>query len=99
MLNGVGGRTVAEAKERLSYVEANQWAAYLNQRGSINQGLRIEAGFALLAMILSRVNGGKAEVSDFMPHFDKQEPEEASIEDVFSMFKKLSAQSKVAANG
>lgn len=94
MLNGVGGRTIAEAKSRMSYAEAIDWAAYIKQRGALNQGMRIEAGFALLAMMLSRVHGGKAEMADFMPHFDKPEP--SSIQDVFNMLKQVHAQNKKA---
>lgn len=38
MLNGVGGSTIAEAKERLSYAEYRAWVAYLNKRGSLHPG-------------------------------------------------------------
>lgn len=51
------------------------WAEYLRLRGSLNVGLRVEQGFALLAMMLSRAFGGKADMEDFMPHFDKPEPD------------------------
>lgn len=50
--------------------------------------MRMEAGFALVAMMLSRVNGGKAKIEDFMPHKDAPE---ASIEDIFAGFKKMAA--------
>lgn len=75
MLNGIGGRTVAEAKERLSAEEAWQWSAYLERRGSIHPGMRLEWGFALIAMMINRALGGKAELGDYMPHaHDPQEP-------------------------
>lgn len=79
MLNGVGGCTVAEAKERLTYAEALSWFAYIRKRGSLNLGTRLEAGFALQAAIQS----GK-QMTDFMPHADRDA--ELSVE---SVFKKL----------
>lgn len=84
MLNGIGGCTVAEAKERLTYAEALDWFAYIRKRGSLNTGMRLEAGFALLAAILSSAHGGKASMDDFMPHADKAD--DMSVE---SVFKKL----------
>jgi hypothetical protein len=82
VLNGVGGWSVAEAKERISHEEALKWSAYREKRGTLNLGLRLEAGFALIAWTINRALGGKAEMQDFMPHFD---PPEASIEDVMSL--------------
>ena len=82
MLNGVGGRSVAEAKERLSHIESLKWMAYIEKRGSLNLGLRVEAGFALIAYTINRALGGKAEMQDFLPHFD--EPE-ATLSDVMNM--------------
>lgn len=71
VLNGIGGRTIAEAKERMSFSEAQSWAAYINRRGPINLGTRLEHGFALIAMLISHATGGKANMSDFMVHADK----------------------------
>jgi hypothetical protein len=82
VLNGVGGWSVAEAKERISHEEALRWSAYREKRGTLNLGLRLEAGFALIAWTINRALGGKAEMLEFMPHFD---PPEASIEDVMSL--------------
>ena len=78
MLNGIGGATIAEAKERMTYEEACQWSSYLDRRGSIHLGMRLEWGFALIAMTINRALGGKAELGDFMPHVDKSE-EQPSI--------------------
>ena len=79
MLHGIGGSSIAEAKENLSYDEVIAWSHYIRKRGSLNWGMRIEQGFALLAFLFSRVNGGMQEIEEFMPHADKQE---ASLEDV-----------------
>jgi hypothetical protein len=82
VLNGIGGRTVEEAKERISYAEYLDWCEYLGTRGTIHVGMRLEAGFALIAMILNRALGGTSTVFDFMPHVE--EPE-TSIEDVMKI--------------
>lgn len=84
MLNGIGGRTIHEAKLRMSYEEFMAWRAYIYKRGSLNIGLRVERGFALISTVVNRAAGGKAEMEDFMPHADKPK-EEASLVSVFSL--------------
>lgn len=74
MLAGVGGRTVAEAKRRLSHREALAWREYVGRRGSLNTGRRVEYGVALLAMQQNRINGGKARLQDFLLHEREPEP-------------------------
>jgi hypothetical protein len=71
VLAGVGGRTVAEAKERLTFDEAIAWQAYLEKRGSANLGMRLEYGFALIARSINHALGGNATLRDFMPHADQ----------------------------
>ncbi len=71
MLNGIGGCTVAEAKERMSYAEAQQWAAYMQRRGSLHVGMRLEWGFALIAATINNALGGNATQQQFMPHADE----------------------------
>lgn len=78
MLAGVGGCTVSEAKERLSYAEALAWQAYMRKRGSLHVGMRLEHGFALLATIVNNALGGHATLRDFMPHLEQP----SSIEEV-----------------
>lgn len=68
MLNGVGGRTIAEAKERMTYQEALAWGRYIGRYGSLHTGRRLEAGSALVALQTHRLGGGVAELLDFMPH-------------------------------
>lgn len=73
---GVGGRTVAEARERLTYSEALQWGQYIAQRGTLNQGMRMEVHTAqLMALVATaagmKTEGGKQYVpADFMLHKD-----------------------------
>lgn len=72
--------TVAEAKSRMSYREAQQWASFIKQNGPINSTRRIEAMLAKVCWVIQRVNGGKAAVEDFLPEYGDPEPQEASIE-------------------
>lgn len=78
-MNGIGGQTVAEAKERMTYSEALLWSAFIKKRGSLNTGLRLENGFALLAVMMNRALGGRAEMSDFMPHADQKVADLADV--------------------
>lgn len=84
MLNGVGGRTIEEAKERMSHVEAMQWSAYLQRRGSLHIGRRLEWGFALLAQRIDNALGGHATQADFMPH-EQADQAPQSIGDVMKI--------------
>lgn len=92
MLNGIGGRTIAEAKERMSHAEFFAWCTYIQKRGSLNFGQRLEQGVALLASVVNRSAGGKAQMSDFLP--DREEKDMASIEGVFRMLKVKAEESR-----
>lgn len=63
---------MAEAKERLSYAEFLAWAAYRRKYGTLHPGMRLEHAAALVATVVNRMGGGKAEMKDFMPHFEEQ---------------------------
>lgn len=70
----MGGRTIAEAQDRLSYPEFLSWVKYRRARGSLNVGMRVERGSAVLATLYANMkskNGGYT-VYDFMPY--AQEP-------------------------
>lgn len=84
VLAGVGGRTIEEAKERMSFAEFNQWMKYRRLRGSFFVGNRLESGFALIAWMIHRAFGGTKEMSAFMPHWHRPEQ---SIEDVMKILK------------
>jgi hypothetical protein len=68
------------------------WRAYQLKRGSFNLGRRLEAGFALLAHLYTKRNGGTATMEDFMPH--ERHEEEGSIEAVARMFGAIPAPAK-----
>ena len=93
MLVGVGGRTVAEAKERLTYSEALRWMAYVDKRGRPNLGLRIEEMGAYIVQAVYRSQGGKCDAEAFMPHVVAQE-EDASIDDLMGALKASSKTNK-----
>lgn len=75
MLAGVGGRTIAEAKQVLSYREVQQWMAYIRKRGTVAMQRRMEWPLGVVAMYLNRLGGGKAEMADFMPYASEEDKE------------------------
>lgn len=85
---GIGGRTIAEAKSRISYPEFLQWVTYRRRRGSLNPGMRTEHGAAMVATILSNVNRQKdsppVSFYNFASHHD--EPV-ISMEEAMEMWK------------
>ena len=73
VMHGIGGCTIAEAKERISYPEDLTWLKYRAKRGTLNTGMRVERGAALLATLYANAhskNGGHR-LHDFMPHEDE----------------------------
>lgn len=74
----------------MTYVEALDWMRYAKQTGSLNLGLRIEQGFALLATILNNLHGGKATFDDFLPkRSEAVEEAEASAQDLFRLLQSV----------
>lgn len=79
VLNGVGGRTIREAKQNVSHAEALEWMKYMQLRGTLNVGLRIEVMLARLLVMTANANGIKKEgnkqftIHDFAIHLDKPE--------------------------
>lgn len=82
MLNGIGGRTVSEAKANLPYAEYLDWVGYANSKGTLNLGLRLEYGFALIAFLLTKgfklkkENGAQFQLQDFLQHIGRNSDEE-----------------------
>lgn len=69
-MHGIGGRTIEEAQQRVSYPEFMTWVKYRNKRGSLNLGMRVERGSALLATLYANSHSkhGGHKLFDFMPH-------------------------------
>ena len=91
MLNGVGGRTIAEAKDNITYSEYIEWVKYRNLRGSFSIPRRVEQAVASMCMMIGNVNGGKKggqpySATDFMPHEIMPEPEVDEENYTFAQF-------------
>ncbi|EMO8816350.1 phage tail assembly protein T [Klebsiella michiganensis] len=74
-MNGIGGRTIAEAQERMSLREFQVWVKYRNKYGQLNSMMRTEWGASLVASVLANINKSKNsppfKVSDFAPHINE----------------------------
>lgn len=78
MLNGIGGRTIAEAKERMLLREYRQWVKYRSVRGSLAPSRRLEQSLARVCHLICVAAGIKKDqdagttfsIEDFMPHED-----------------------------
>ncbi|WP_425353264.1 phage tail assembly protein T [Salinicola aestuarinus] len=61
-----------EARQRLSYAEVRQWAAYRNKHGRLDAGQRVERAMAQLSALYANSHRKKdAEpltIYDFLPH-------------------------------
>ena len=80
VLNGVGGRTIAEAKMNMTNSEVSKWVAFRNKRGSFFTGRRVEQGFGnLIATYLGSKGAKDVKAQSFMPHEDQ--PQEMSLEE------------------
>lgn len=76
VMHGIGGRTVAEAQQRMSYTEFCRWLTYRRQRGSLHPGLRADRAAGLLALLYANAHRQKGapalKLWDFLPH--EEEP-------------------------
>ncbi|ESN59470.1 TPA: phage tail protein [Klebsiella pneumoniae] len=74
-MNGIGGRTIAEAQERMSLREFQVWVKYRNKYGQLNVMMRTEWGASLVASVLANINKEKNtppfKISDFAPHINE----------------------------
>ncbi len=78
----IGGCTVEELKQRMSYNEALQWFQYIRQRG-LNHTDRL---LATVACQINRLSGGEAEIGDFLPSLKQNnEEKEADFGSVFNI--------------
>ncbi|NHO64617.1 hypothetical protein G8770_03535 [Aestuariicella hydrocarbonica] len=71
VLNGIGGRTIAEAKRNLSYPEFCRWAQFRKRRGSLHTGMRLEESFGRWMANYFNFNSKNSskKPTDFMPHY------------------------------
>ncbi len=81
---GIGGRTIAEARRNLSNSEIQIWRAYRKKYGSLFFGRRIEQAIGNWMAHYTRFKvkeGSKVDARDFMPHEEKLEIPEMSLEE------------------
>lgn len=84
MLAGVGGATVEEAQERMSYAEFVSWVAYARKRGGLSLSTHLEDGFGLVSAVVTQLATGKPKrIADFKPK--REEEAEADIMVVYRL--------------
>lgn len=73
-MNGIGGRTIAEAQERMTYSEFVVWMKFRAKRGSLHQGMRVEMALAQFQALYANSKTGndapRLYQQDFAPHMD-----------------------------
>lgn len=69
-MNGIGGRTIVEAQQNVSMVEARQWAQYIKRHGGLNIAERVEQAAAMVCSAVAKSAGHKnrTDVADFLPN-------------------------------
>ena len=76
-MNGIGGRTIAEAQERMSVTEYQTWLLYRQKYGGLNPVMRTEWGAALVSSVIANINRDKKtppfSVEDFAPHLNNED--------------------------
>lgn len=85
MLAGIGGRTIAEAQENLSYIEFMQWLEYRKRYGSLTIATRIEEGIALLNATYAnrhrREHSPPYSIDDFLSRPEREITEEEAMQE------------------
>lgn len=85
---GIGGRTIAEAQQRLSYAEVQQWVAYRAKRGTLHPGLRQDRAAGLLATLYANAHRQKDaqpyQLWAFLPH---EEPPPLTLEQAMAQWR------------
>jgi hypothetical protein len=76
VLNGIGGSTLVEARQRLTHAEICVWAAYVEKRGTLNLGMRLEIRTAEIMLMMvtaagvKKRDGTEFKIDDFVLHRD-----------------------------
>ena len=73
-MNGIGGRTIAEAQANMTYPEFIVWCKFRRKRGSLHTGMRVEEALArwssLWANTKTKEGSQRLHPEDFAPHMD-----------------------------
>lgn len=83
------GGTVSELKHRMSSAEFSRWIKYRNRHGAMDDRRTVDRPAALISSVIARIHGGKAEVEDFMPKQEEQEPVISDPRQLAAIFGKL----------
>ncbi len=78
------GGTIAELQARMPLREVHVWLAYRNKYGPMSDVRRFDRPAALIASLISRAHGGKAELRDFMPFGIDQDA--VSMDEIIAAF-------------
>lgn len=94
VLNGVGGRTVEEAKRNMSYKEFIDWVKYRNVNTTLNSADRLDKQLSLIsakfASALMKKRTGNFELSDFTFCGKLEEDIEGTPENIASLLMSVS---------
>jgi len=94
VLCGVGGKSVAEAKATISYVEFVQWCQFRARYGSFHTGMRIDRAAARIGSLLANIKAGKniwteQDLSPFDSAVAEANKPELTLESAFAALKKV----------
>ncbi len=94
MLCGVGGKSVAEAKANITYVEFVQWCQFRARYGSFHIGMRIDRAAARVGSLLANIKSGKniwteQDLSPFDAVISEADKPELTLESAFAALKKV----------
>ena len=87
VINGIGGRTIAEAKANISNPELMLWRSYRKKYGSLFLGRRIEQAAGNMMAFYARNNTSEQyrhliDAFNYMPHEEsKMQKDEVTLED------------------
>lgn len=85
---------MAELKHRMSAAEFGRWIGYRKRNGPMDDMRLHDRPAAMLAMVVNRAIGGKADLYDFMPYAKKPDappPVVKKITDLASVFGSIKA--------
>lgn len=73
-MNGIGGSTIKEAQENMTYPEFLVWCKFRRKRGSLHIGMRVEEATARWMSFWANTKQKKGaqpmHLEDFAPHMD-----------------------------
>ena len=96
---GIGGATIAEAKQSLTMDEAWEWKRYRDKHGTLNTNYLIDRGFAMLAHFVCIAHGIKIgndipTMQELMFHPKKEDEVCVNVQDAFGFLKGLKSNGK-----